>query len=100
MRALLSVAFAVMLSTVMGFTSSVARAGEPQLLYVNFPSTALSTFFNQPVQIAATILLPDSYYKEPQRRYPVVYVISAFDDIGATDVWRQLTWQRPMRALG
>ena len=93
-------AFAVMLCTVMGFTSCVARAGEPQLLYVNFPSAALSTFFNQPVQVAATILLPDSYYKEPQRRYPVVYVISAFDDIGATDVWRQLTWQRPMRALG
>ena len=100
MRALLSVAFAVMLCTVMGFTLCVARAGEPQLLYVNFPSAALSTFFNQPVQVAATILLPDSYYKEPQRRYPVVYVISAFDDIGATDVWRQLTWQRPMRALG
>lgn len=32
-----------MLCTVMGFTLCVARAGEPQLLYVNFPSAALST---------------------------------------------------------
>jgi pimeloyl-ACP methyl ester carboxylesterase len=93
-------AFAAMFCTAMAFTSAAARAGEPQLSYVNFPSTALSTFFNQPVQIAATILLPDSYYTEPQRRYPVVYVISAFDDFYAIDVSRQLEWQRPMRALG
>jgi S-formylglutathione hydrolase FrmB len=89
-----------MFCTAMAFTLAGARAGEPQLLYVNFPSKALSTFLNQPVQIAATVLLPDSYYKEPERRYPVVYVISAFDDFYEIDVWRQLAWQKPMRALG
>jgi S-formylglutathione hydrolase FrmB len=81
-------------------TLGAARAAEPQLLYVNFPSTALSTFLNQPVEIVATILLPDSYYKESQRRYPVIYVISEFDDYEKIDVWRQLAWQKPMRALG
>jgi len=98
MRALLSLA--LITCTAMAVAYGAARAGEPQLLYVNFPSTVLSTFLNQPVQIAATILLPDSYYKELQRRYPVVYVISGFDDFYEIDAQRQLAWQNPMRALG
>src|ERR1700723_2037646 len=92
-------AFAVTFCTAIAFTWAAARAGEPQVVYVNFPSAALSSFFKQRVQIAATVLPPDSYYKEPWQRYPVVYVISAFDDLYEIDASRQLAWQKPVRAL-
>lgn len=77
----------------------LARTDEPQLLDVNFPSAVLSSFWGQPVAIYAEVLLPDSYYKEPSRRYPVLYWIPAFDSIHGISLDEELAWQRPMRAL-
>lgn len=48
--------------------------------------------------MAAHVLLPDSYYKQPARRYPVMYWIQGFDGTGDMDVDTELAWQRPMRA--
>jgi hypothetical protein len=49
-----------------------AIARDPQYLQVDMPSQVLTQFWQQPVSISAHILLPDSYYKEPSRRYPVM----------------------------
>jgi hypothetical protein len=61
-------------------------------------SAALSEFWGQPVSIDAHILLPDSYYKESQRRYPIIYWIQGFGGRGQIDLARELQWQKPMRA--
>lgn len=79
-------------------TCSGAVANQPQYLHVSMLSTLLTDFWGQPVHIDAHILLPDSYYKEPQRRYPVIYWIQGFGGVGNIDVQDELTWQRPMRA--
>jgi pimeloyl-ACP methyl ester carboxylesterase len=78
----------------------LADADQKQILEITFQSTLLSNFFHQPVQIDAHVLLPDSYYKEPNRRYPVIYVVPGFE--GSDDVAEstELEWQRPMRSLG
>jgi S-formylglutathione hydrolase FrmB len=76
------------------------RAGEPQILQVQLRSDALSTFFGRTMTINATVLLPDSYYKQPNRRYPTIYVIPAFDGPYQIDENAELQWQKPMRALG
>ncbi len=46
------------------------------------------------------MLLPDSYYKEPNRHYPVIYWIQGFNGRGDIDLDDELTWQKPMRRLG
>lgn len=77
----------------------VAARDEPQYLELQVPSTLLRTFWKQPVAMFAHVLLPDSYYKEPQRRYPVLYWIQGFGGTGDIDLSDELAWQRPMRAL-
>lgn len=91
MRAIAFIALAFLATT-------LTRAGEPQYLQVQMRSAALSEFWGQPVSIDAHILLPDSYYKEPQRRYPIIYWIQGFGGRGQIDLARELQWQRPMRA--
>jgi pimeloyl-ACP methyl ester carboxylesterase len=77
----------------------MARASEPQYLHISMYSSLLSAFWSQPVHIDAHVLLPDSYYKEPQRRYPVLYWIQGFGGEGHMDANDELDWQRPMRRL-
>ncbi len=74
-------------------------AHEPQYLDIHVKSALLSAFWNQDVSIEAHVLLPDSYYKEPGRRYPVFYWIQGFGGVGEVSVSDGLDWQRPMRAL-
>ncbi len=78
-----------------------ARAGAgPELFDIRFQSPMLTQFFKQPVQIGASVLLPDSYYKQPTRRYPVIYVVPAFEGTDAVTRDIELEWQRPIRSLG
>lgn len=76
-----------------------AAASETQYLEIDMRSSLLSQFWGQPVFMNAHVLLPDSYYKEPQRKYPVLYWIQGFGGIGQLDMSRELMWQRPMREL-
>jgi S-formylglutathione hydrolase FrmB len=77
--------------------SAVAR--DPQYLQVDMRSQVLTEFWQQPVSISAHVLLPDSYYKEPSRRYPVMYFIQGFDGYGDPNSAETLRWQKPMRKL-
>lgn len=76
-----------------------APAAEPQYLHVKARSSKLSAFWGRPISIEANVLLPDSYYKEPEKRYPVFYWIQGFNGTGDIDVKDELSWQRPMRRL-
>lgn len=42
------------------------------------PSPLLSRFYGRPVDLRAAVVLPESYGKEPARRYPAVYIIPGF----------------------
>ncbi|HEY9084516.1 MAG TPA: alpha/beta hydrolase-fold protein [Candidatus Tyrphobacter sp.] len=79
---------------------AIAFPDEPQILTVRYRSPLLSAFWGQRVSIDATVLLPDSYYKEPQRRYPVIYWFTGFDGSDYVGLQRELEWQRPMRHDG
>jgi pimeloyl-ACP methyl ester carboxylesterase len=81
------------------FSSSSVAAAQTQYFEVRMRSGSLSLFWRQPVAIEAHVLLPDSYYKEPTRHYPVMYWIQGFDGYGDPDLTETLAWQRPMRAL-
>lgn len=71
-------------------------ANDPQYLKARMPSEVLTRFWGRPISIDAHILLPDSYYKEKQRRYPVFYWIQGFDQTGEISMDEELAWQRPM----
>ncbi len=62
-------------------------------------SALLSGFWRQPVSIDAHVLLPDSYYKEPHRHYPIIYWIQGFGGFGNIDMRSEIEWQKPMRRL-
>lgn len=79
--------------------SSTAFADEPQYLQADMRSGVLTQFWRRPVSINAHILLPDSYYKEPQKRYPVFYWIQGFNGVGQIDLASEMDWQHPMRRL-
>jgi len=95
-RALLAALFAAFAAC----HAAIAAAGEPQIMSVRFESRALSGFLGHAAYMYATVLLPDSYYAQAHRRYPVIYVIPAFDGPFTIDEQTELSWQRPMRALG
>ena len=42
------------------------------------PSSILSKFHNKSMTVDAAIILPKEYYKEPQRKFPVLYVVSGY----------------------
>lgn len=92
---------AALLSICVAFAADApaSASNDPQYLVVSMPSALLSNFWGQDVSISAHVLLPDSYYKEPQQRYPVIYWIQGFGGYG--DIWidDELSWQRPMRRL-
>src|SRR5271155_3183586 len=62
--------------------ASPAIAAEPQYLQVRMSSQVVTQFWGQDVKIEAHVLLPDSYYKAPATRYPVLYWIQGFDGYG------------------
>jgi hypothetical protein len=74
-----------------------AVAAESQYLQIDMRSDVLSKFWGQPVSISAHVLLPDSYYKDPERKYPVMYFIQGFDGYGDPHSDETLSWQHPMR---
>ncbi len=80
-------------------TVPVRADDEPQYLLVQMPSTALSRFWGQRIVVTAHVLLPDSYYKQPQKHYPILYWIQGFGGVGEISVRQELDWQRPMRRL-
>lgn len=41
-------------------------------------SQLLSDFYGREVSLRATVILPSSYYEEPQRRYPAIFTIPGF----------------------
>lgn len=42
------------------------------------PSTLLSRFFNKPVTINGALILPEEYFTEPQRRFPLAIIVGGF----------------------
>jgi pimeloyl-ACP methyl ester carboxylesterase len=45
---------------------------------VRFHSSLLSAFYQRDITDSCAVVLPPSYYNQPQRRYPVVYTIPGF----------------------
>lgn len=67
---------------------------------VDVTSPSLTAFYGTSTQFHATVLLPDDYYKQPNRRFPVVYVVPAFFGPYKIDYDFERSWQRPQRDLG
>ena len=42
------------------------------------PSLLLSKFHNKPMTVDAAIILPKEYYKEPGRKFPVLFMVSGY----------------------
>lgn len=42
------------------------------------PSILLTAFYNRPVSVDAAVVLPEEYYKEPSRSFPVHFMVSGF----------------------
>ena len=90
---------AVLLPCAFVCTGAAAASGQPQYLKVTLGSKLLTAFWQHDVGFEAHVLLPDSYYKEPTRRYPILYWIQGFGGEGNVDLRTELAWQRPMRVL-
>ena len=45
---------------------------------VDYESALLTQFWGRPIRMRAAVVLPPSYEKEPQRRYPTVYIHHGF----------------------
>lgn len=50
----------------------------PQVKYEEFKSAALSKFWNKPMTLKATVLLPKNYKEGSSKAYPVRYNVSGF----------------------
>ena len=53
-------------------------AEHPLLKEVNYKSPVLSEFRNKKIHIKAAVLLPSSFYSEPEKKYPVRYNIAGY----------------------
>lgn len=90
---------AIVLAVALGFAAPrPAAARDTQLFEARMHSTLLSGFFNHDVSIVADVLLPDDYYKQPERRFPTIYVVHAFNDSHYVDGEKMLLWERAQRA--
>jgi S-formylglutathione hydrolase FrmB len=98
LRAALFSAFASAALLIAPVTVS-ASDSQPQIQHVTVRSTILSKFWNDNIQMDASVLLPDDYYNEPTEQYPVLYWIPGFYGNGSIDVGDELQFQRPMRRL-
>ncbi|MDQ2864703.1 MAG: esterase family protein [Candidatus Eremiobacteraeota bacterium] len=83
----------------LGLSCAAVCAGEPQYVQAQMQSPQLSAFWGQPVSFDAHVLLPDSYYRQPAQRYPVIYWIQGFGGTGNIDSGEALIWQKTMRRL-
>ena len=41
-------------------------------------STLLSSFHHKPYSLSAAVLLPKTYYDQPQRKFPVLFLVVGF----------------------
>jgi S-formylglutathione hydrolase FrmB len=53
-------------------------ADSDRVKFVDIDSKLLSAFHKRPVRLRAGVILPKSFAGEPQKRYPVIYVIPGF----------------------
>ena len=57
---------------------------EPTFIETNFvkalkaPSKLLSTFHHKEITVDAAVILPAEYYKQPGRKFPVLYIVSGY----------------------
>ena len=69
-------------------TPCPSQAGPCRIVYEDGRSAALrDNAYGDPHTRLVPVILPPSYDREPSRRYPVVYMLSAFASTG----WQQLT---------
>ena len=60
------------------------KAPEPEFKETKFvkelkaPSALLSSFHKKPMTVDAAVILPEEYYKDPQRNFPVVFNVSGY----------------------
>jgi pimeloyl-ACP methyl ester carboxylesterase len=64
---------------------------------VEYPSPLLSEFHQRPVHHRARVILPEGYHDQPERRYPVIYMIPGFNGNHLTPYWRRLVADTPSR---
>ncbi len=76
-----------------------AQADQNELLHVQMHSARLSDFWGKPVNVDAEILLPDDYYKQPNRHFPTIYVVHAFGGSDRVDFDTMRRWQGAQRAV-
>lgn len=86
-----------LIAMVLFFSNWAQASAAPRILEVSIPSKALSGFFGNSVTVDANVYLPESYLRDPDRRYPTIYVIPAFDGPDSIDLG---LWQRSMHDLG
>lgn len=46
--------------------------------HLNVPSALLSKFHGKPMSMKGAIILPAQYYQEPERRFPVYFIVGGF----------------------
>ena len=89
--------FAIVLCALVFGLARPAVASEPQVVETRLHSELLSNFFKGDEGIVASVLLPDDYYKQPQRRFPTMYFIHAFNDTHVVDNEKMMRWQNAQR---
>ena len=60
------------------FPSAVEVTSHPLVETVTLESEALSEFWDRPVELTFTVLLPHDYAEAPDRRYPVRYNVAGY----------------------
>jgi len=76
---------------------SSARAATPDLFDMQFESPMLSEFNHAPTFVKAQVVLPDSYDGMPERRYPTIYLIHAFNENYRFSARKLQSWQDAFR---
>lgn len=67
---------------------------------VSIQSAALSSFWHRPTAVRARVLLPPSYWNDPQRTYPAVYDIHALGTSYLVGRRTTRVWQKAVAASG
>jgi hypothetical protein len=78
--------------------AGAAQASAPNNFHVQFRSAVLSQFCGKDMFVDAYVLLPDSYYREPQRRYPTFYWIPDFNGVDDVSSEALASWQAAVQA--
>nr|MDQ6931087.1 esterase family protein [Candidatus Eremiobacteraeota bacterium] len=67
---------------------------------VSIQSASLTSFWHRPTDMRARVLLPDSYWNSPQRRYPAVYEIHALGTSYLVGRRTTRAWQKAIARSG